>query len=76
MITKADFERLMDCKVADVPALAKIEIAQKLTAPTVANGMSDSKWQKIAEKLAKKYNVTTLDILFEYEKQKDAAWAK
>ena len=75
-MTKVEFEKLMDCKVTDVPALAKVEIAQRLTAVTVEKGMSDSKWQGIAEKLAKKYSVTTLDILFEYENQMDAEWAK
>lgn len=75
-MTKVEFEKLMDCKVSDVSALAKIEIAQRLTVVTVEKGMSDSQWQKIAEKLAKKYNVTTLDILFEYENQLDAEQAK
>lgn len=49
---------------------SKIEINDRLVLPSYENGMSDTQWQRIAEKIAKKYDDLTIEeILKEYDDQ-------
>ena len=47
----------------------KSEICVKLTFESTRNGMSDTKWQKVAERISKKYGVSVEEIYEEYDKQ-------
>ena len=51
-------------------------ISRHLVQPTLEKGMSDSKWQKIAEKIEKQTGVSVEEIYEEYESQFKAALQK
>lgn len=51
--------------------IVKNEIQDKLVFEAYYKGLSDTKWQKEAEKIAKKHELTLEEILEEYNRQFD-----
>lgn len=49
--------------------IAKKEITDKLVFESYYKGLSDTKWQKIAERIAKKHGITVEEVFEEYDEQ-------